>query len=162
MLVVIQLPGAWMLFGIAVVIELIDGLWFSRDTWTFPLWLLIANLVLLVIGEIVEFAAGAAGAKGGGASRRGMIGSLIGGVVGIFVFTPLFFWLPFFGTLMGAIVGTFVGAVIGELSAEGTRVGHTVKPAIGATIGRVVGTMSKVGVALVLWLSLSVAAFWPA
>ncbi len=59
------------------------------------------------------------------------------------------------------MLGTFVGAIIGELTAEQTGIRDTMKPAVWATIGRVVGTTSKVGIAMAMWLALSVSAFWP-
>lgn len=170
-LVVIQLPGVWIMLALAGLIEFADRLYLGGPgTWTFklpvlapdsPLILLLGCVVLALIGEGIEFIAGVLGAQKGGASRRGMIGSLIGGIVGVFLFTPIFFFIPLFGSLFGAILGTFVGAVIGELSAERATVGGSMRPALGATIGRVIGTTSKVGIALVVWLVLSVAAFWP-
>jgi len=108
-----------------------------------------------------DFIAGAVGAKKGGSSTRGMVGALVGGIVGIFIFTPLFFFVPIFGAFFGAVLGTFVGAVVGELSAGKSTIQGTMKPAIGATIGRVIGTTSKVGIAIAMWLVLTVSAFWP-
>ena len=52
-------------------------------------------------------------------------------------------------------------ALVGELTGGQTTIKGTMKPAIGATIGRVVGTTSKVGIAIAMWLVLSVSAFWP-
>jgi uncharacterized protein YqgC (DUF456 family) len=118
-------------------------------------------VVLAGLGELIEFAAGAAGAKRGGAGRRGMIGALIGGIVGALLLTP-FIPVPVVGTLIGAIIGTFIGAVLGEVTGlEPKTVRGSMKPALGATIGRVAGTVGKMGTAIVVWLTLSVAAFWP-
>ena len=161
-LVVVQLPGTWMLLGLAAIIEYIDTSYLPEGTQqTFGWWVLGGALAIAVIGEIIEFVAGAAGAKKGGSSTRGMVGALIGGIVGIFIFTPLFFFVPIFGAFLGAILGTFVGAVVGELTGGQTTIQGTMKPAIGATIGRIVGTSSKVGIAIAMWLVLSVSAFWP-
>ena len=161
-LVVIQLPGTWIMLGLAGVIEYADRLYLPDDrSQTFGWWVLGGALLVAVIGEIIELVAGVGGARKGGATARGMWGALIGGVVGIFVFTPLFFFIPLFGTFFGAVMGTFVGAIIGELTAEKSTVKGTMKPALWATIGRVVGTTSKVGIAMAMWLALSVAAFWP-
>ena len=161
-LVVVQLPGTWMLLGLATIIEYIDTAYLpDGPQQTFGWWVLGGGLAIAVIGEIIEFVAGAAGAKKGGSSTRGMVGALIGGIVGIFIFTPLFFFVPIFGAFLGAVLGTFVGAVIGELTGGQTTIQGTMKPAIGATIGRIVGTSSKVGIAIAMWLVLSVSAFWP-
>ena len=161
-LVVVQLPGTWMLLGLAAIIEYIDTAYLpDGPQQTFGWWVLGGGLAIAVIGEIIEFVAGAAGAKKGGSSTRGMVGALIGGIVGIFIFTPLFFFVPIFGAFLGAILGTFVGAVVGELTGGQTTIQGTMKPAIGATIGRIVGTTSKVGIAIAMWLVLSISAFWP-
>ncbi len=161
-LVIFQLPGVWIMLALAGIIEYCDRFYLPLDDQqTFGWWVLGACVLLAVIGEIVEFVAGALGAKKGGSSRRGMIGALIGGIVGVFVFMPMLFFIPFFGPLVGAVLGTFIGAVVGELSAERSTITGSIKPAIGATIGRVIGTMSKLGLAMAVWLVLTVAAFWP-
>lgn len=161
-LVVIQLPGTWLLLALAALVEWADRFYLpADDRQTFGWWVLGGCLVIAVIGEIVEFFAGVLGAKKGGSTKAGMWGALIGGIVGVFVFTPLFFFVPLIATFFGAVLGTFVGAVIGELTAERATVTGSMKPAIGATIGRVIGTTSKVGIAIAMWLVLTVSAFWP-
>ena len=164
-LVVVQLPGTWMLLGLAAIVEYADAVYLPEgEQQTFGLWVLVGCLAIAVIGEIIEFIAGAAGAKKGGSSTRGMVGALIGGIAGIFLFAPLFSVVPFLGTLFGAffgaVLGTFVGAIIGELTAEQSTIKGSMKPAIGATIGRVLGTMGKIGIALAMWMTLSVDAFF--
>ncbi len=161
-LVVIQLPGVWIMLAIAGLIEYLDRLYLpADDRQTFQVWVLVTCVSLAVLGELIEFVAALLGAKKGGSSSRGMWGALIGGLLGVFIFTPVFFFIPLFGTFFGAVLGTFVGAVVGELTAEQATIKGSVKPAIGATIGRVVGTMSKVAIAIVVWMMLAVDAFWP-
>jgi len=161
-LVVVQLPGTWALLGLAALLEYLDRLYMSdSDHQTFGWWVLGCCLAIAVIGEIIEFVASVAGAKKGGSSTRGMWGALIGGIAGVFIFTPLFFFIPLFGAFLGAVLGTFVGAVVGELTAEHATIKGSMKPAIGATIGRVLGTTAKLGIAMAMWMTLTVAAFWP-
>jgi uncharacterized protein YqgC (DUF456 family) len=163
LLCILQLPGGWLILGLAAIVEVVDR-WYlpAGNQQTFPWWLLIASLGLLTVGEVIELVASALGARGGGATRRGMIGSLIGAMVGAIVLTAPLAFIPVLGTLIGAVVGSFVGAVVGELSEEKARsLQSSIKPATGAAIGRVVGSMSKAGIAMVVWLALSVAAFWP-
>jgi uncharacterized protein YqgC (DUF456 family) len=160
--IIFSLPGAWIMLGLAAIVEFVDRL-YLRDSpegsQTFPWWLLGVCVGLVALSELIEFAAGAAGAKQGGASRRGMVGALIGGIVGAILLTGLV-PIPVVGSLVGAMVGTFAGAVIGEVSGQQPKtVRGSVKPAIGATIGRVVGTMSKMFIAIAVWIALSVAAF---
>jgi uncharacterized protein YqgC (DUF456 family) len=159
--IILSLPGVWVILAMALVIEVLDRFWAAEPGYdTFGWWLLIACVVLAVIGEIIEFFAGVLGAKGAGASTRGMVGALIGGILGIFIFTP-FIPIPLVGSLVGVLLGTFAGAVVGELSAQNATVRGTIRPATGATFGRILGTVGKMGVGIAVWLVLSVAAFWP-
>ncbi len=166
LLLVVQAPGTWILLLLAAGIEWLDRFYLpADDRQTFAWWVLGACLALAAVGELVEFFAGAAGAKRGGSSRRGMWGALVGGIAGVFVFTPLFFFVPVFGALFGALLGTFVGAMLGELSDQRQRwrasdVRGSLKPALWATAGRVVGATSKVGIGISMWLTLTVSAFW--
>ena len=161
-LVVVQLPGTWALLGLAALLEYLDRLYLpAGDQQTFGWWVLGGCLALAVIGEIIEFVAGVAGAKKGGSSSRGMWGALIGGIAGVFIFTPLFFFIPIFGAFLGAVLGTFVGAIVGEMTAEHATIKGSMKPAIGATIGRVLGTTSKVAIAMAMWITLTASAYLP-
>ena len=156
--VVVSLPGTWMLLALAVLIELLDGLYLAGDQVTFGWPVLAVCLALGLVGELLEFVAGALGAKAGGGTKRGMAGAILGGFVGGVAFTFLL-PIPLVGTLVGALVGTFVGAVVGEISAEEAMpVLRSIRPATGATFGRVLGSVAKVGVAMVIWLVLIVAA----
>ena len=161
-LVVVQLPGTWAMLGLAALLEYLDRLYLPvGEQQTFGWWVLGGCLAIAVIGEIIEFVAGVVGAKKGGSSSRGMWGALIGGIAGVFIFTPLFFFIPIFGAFLGAVLGTFVGAAVGEMPVEHATIKGSMKPAIGATIGRVLGATSKVAIAMVMWMTLTVAAFWP-
>src|SRR5678815_1458835 len=81
--IIISLPGGWIMLALALIIEWCDRFYLPPDrTQTFDWRLLGVCAVLLAVGEAIEFAAGAAGAKRGGASRRGMVGALIGGILG--------------------------------------------------------------------------------
>ncbi|MHC4947485.1 MAG: DUF456 domain-containing protein [Planctomycetota bacterium] len=161
-LVVLQLPGGWVMLGLAGLIEWLDRFYLTdAEPVTFGWLLLLIATALLGLGELIEFVAAALGAQQGGASRRGVVGSLVGGVAGAIVFTP-FIPIPVVGTLVGAILGTFIGAIVGEVSGPApTTTREAVKPAFAAGVGRVVGTMSKTGITLALWIVLTVAAFWP-
>ncbi len=161
-LVIFQLPGAWIMLAIAVVIELFDESYLTAEpAITFGWWWLGISAALLVVGELIEFIASVVGAKKGGATRRGMWGALLGGIVGAIVF-QVAVPIPIFGALVGAVVGTFIGAVVGETSGKQPQtLKGSLKPALGATIGRIIAAMSKVGIALIVWIVLCVSAFWP-
>jgi uncharacterized protein YqgC (DUF456 family) len=161
-LVVVGLPGTWILIALAVAVELLDRHYLEgADPETYGWWAIGACVALALVGEALEAGAGAAGTRAGGGSRRGMVGAMIGGIVGAIAFTPLI-PIPVVGTLIGALVGTFAGAVIAERSHEeapDTR--STLKAAAGATVGRLLGTMGKAMIAATVWVVLSVGAFWP-
>ena len=95
-------------------------------------WILGTLTLLMVLAHLVDFTAGALGAKKFGASCWGAFGGLIGGVVGLFFFP----------------VGLFVGPVIGVLSAEilfaGRAFGPAAKSSWGTLLGTIAGIMGKV------------------
>ncbi|TWU26853.1 hypothetical protein Pla52o_07080 [Novipirellula galeiformis] len=108
-----------------------------------------------LLGEIVEFAAGALGAQKAGASRRSTLyavaGSMAGALIGAFVGIPV----PILGPILAAIlfggVGATAGAIYGEWTdgrswRESWTVGHA------AFWGRTFGTLGKFifGLAVVL------------
>ena len=82
------------------------------------------------------------------------MGGLAGAVLGLAI--PL----PIVGSLIGALIGTFLGAMAGELTLPDQDWRGTLRPATGATVGRVLGTLSKIPIAVAMWIALVVAAFW--
>jgi len=161
LLVAISLPGTWIMLALAAAIELLDGFYLKDDSpQTFGWRVIAVCFALAIIGELIEFLSGAIGTKVGGGTKRGMGGAIIGGIIGAILLTPLI-PIPLLGTLIGALAGTFAGAIVGEISAEQPRsMRSSILPASGATFGRVLGTVGKVGIAVVVWLVLAVAAFW--
>lgn len=159
LLVAIGLPGTWLLLLVALCIELLDPLWLPEgDRATFSWWTLGIALVIATLGEILEFVASALGAKYGGASRRGMIGSIVGALVLGIVATVLI-PIPVVGSVIGAVVGAAAGTAIAEMTIAGTRLGDALRPAQGAAIGRLLGTLGKLPCAAAVWFILMVAAF---
>jgi uncharacterized protein YqgC (DUF456 family) len=160
-LVVIGLPGTWILIGLAVAVELLDQHYLAADLpETFGWWMIGTCVALAGIGEILEALAGAAGTKAGGGTSRGMIGAMVGGLVGAILFTPLI-PVPVVGTLIGALIGTFAGAVIAESTGPAARDRRSAfRAARGATVGRLLGTIAKAVIATTVWVVLCVDAFW--
>jgi uncharacterized protein YqgC (DUF456 family) len=157
-LVMLGLPGTWILILLAAGLQIGDGYWRSGDVHTFSWWTLGAATALALVGELVEFVAGVAGAKKAGASRRGMVGALVGGVAGAIVGAAL---LAGIGAIPGGFVGSALGAIVGELSHPHMTLESSLKPAGGAAVGRLAGTLMKLAIALVVWVGLAVAAFVP-
>jgi len=159
LLVVVGLPGTWILIATAVLIDLLDWLWLQPDApLTFHPLTIAAAVLLGLVGELLEFLLSAAGAKKFGASNRGMLGSVVGGVLGA-IFGTVLIWIPIIGTLIGAVCGTAAGAVIGEMWDGSATLRDSAKPAFGAVLGRVLGTLSKLPIAIGVWVLLAVAAF---
>jgi len=159
-LVLLGLPGVWLMIGLAIALELSDG-WLLRDPGAVSFgWGVIAGSVGLgLAGEALEVVAGAAGTKLGGGSRRGMIGALVGGIAGAILLTPLL-PVPVLGTLAGALAGSFAGAWVGEASGPEARGrAHNARAAFGAAVGRLGGTLGKAALATVVWVLLVRAAF---
>lgn len=158
--VVVQLPGAWLFLGLALAVELLDGLYLppgDQTTFAIPVW--ITGLGLATLGELLEFLASAIGLQRGGGSRRGLVGALLGALLGIFL-APLFAFVPLLGPFLGVLLGTFLGALLGELSHERSSVQTSLRPALWAALGRLLGTTGKVALASAIWLVFTASAFW--
>lgn len=150
------LPGIWLMIALAGVIDLTQVILGTPVSFG---WIALAIAVVLgIVAEIVEFLAGAAGAKAGGANRSGMVGAILGGFVGAVAGTFLI-PIPLVGTFIGAAIGAGLGAFIGEISREDATVKTSLKPAGGAAVGKVAGTLMKSAFAGVVWIVLVVAAF---
>jgi uncharacterized protein YqgC (DUF456 family) len=97
-------------------------------------WGTISGLVVLTaLAFLIDFMAGALGAKKSGASRRATLGALIGAIVGLF-----------FG-IIGIFVGPFIGAFLGELSVR-KRSTQAAQVGINVLIGIIIGAAAKVAI----------------
>lgn len=155
------LPGTWVLLAVAASAELLDG-WVtgSSAAVTFGWGRLALATGLALAGEAVEAAAGAAGTRLYGGTRRGMVGAFVGGIAGAILLTGLL-PVPVLGTLVGALLGTFLGALAGELTTPERRGRDaTLRAAVGAVLGRLGGTLGKLAAGAAAWIVL-VAAAWP-
>lgn len=145
---VLSLPGNWLMVASAAILEWLEPGMFSYYT-------LGGIAMLALLGEVLEFMLGAAGAKKGGGSRWGSIGAIIGALVGGIVGTAI---IPIVGSIIGACVGAFAGALIMEL-VMGKPLIQSAKIGKGAALGRLWGTLSKLAVGLAIWVVIAFAAF---
>lgn len=157
---VVGLPGTWLMAGLTALVAWLQ--WDPARSWTDqmisgPTLLVVFGLAIL--GELVEFFAGAAGAKRAGASGWGTLGAILGAFVGG-VLATFFIPIPVIGSLMGACLGAAAGAASFELG-TGRRAEEAYRSGVGAGIGRFQGTIAKLGVGVGMWLVVAVAAFWP-
>lgn len=151
----VTLPGNWIMVLAGAVYALCVPL---EGRWALSWPTLIAIFTLAALGELIEFFAGAAGAKKAGASRKSIvysiIGSLVGAVCGAIVGVPI----PVIGSLIAAILFGGLGATAGAMYGEWTdgrpwkdtwAIGHA------AFWGRTLGVAGKLicgGLALIVIL----------
>ena len=125
------LPGVPLVFA-----GLLLGAWLTD--FTVMGWTTIAIFAFLtILAQVVDFLAGAYGARYAGAGIRAFWGATIGAIVGIF------FGIP------GIILGPFLGAVIGELSG-GNDWRSSGKAGLGAWLGLVFATAFKLSVSFLM------------
>jgi uncharacterized protein len=146
----VALPGNWIIAGLAALFA-----------WLWPLesgrginWTTVAVLLgLAILGEIIEFAAGAAGAAKQGASKRAimlsMVGAVVGSMLGIAVGLPIPFLGSFIMALLGGAAGAFFGAYIGE-SWKGKLHEERVAAGRGAFTGRLWGAAGKLAIGAIM------------
>ncbi len=155
------LPGNWFIAGFTVLFAVFVHL---PSEAGISYWSAGAVVALAVFGEILEFAAGAAGAAKSGGSRRGMVlavagamaGSLAGSILGVSIPIPLLG--PLIGAVAGGAVGAFGGAYAGE-SWKGRSEDERLAVSWAAMIGRVFGTVGKLGVGAIMVVVTTVAVF---
>lgn len=147
----LSVPGNWILVGAAALYALLIE---PSSPVAIGWWTVLSLAILALVGELVEFFAGAVGAARVGGSRRAAIlalaGSLVGGFAGLWIGLPIPVVGPVLGALLLAGVGAFAGALLGERwlgrdLESSWRVGQA------AFWGRLAGSLGKllVGAAMV-------------
>jgi uncharacterized protein len=138
-----SLPGNWVLLALVALFAYLVPQEGSRGISGTTLWILLG---LGVLGEIIEFAAGAMGAAKQGASRRSiwlsLVGAMAGSILGAAAGVPIPIIGSMAGALLGGSVGAFAGAYLGEVWSQRT---HATGVAVGkaAFVGRLWGTLGK-------------------
>lgn len=154
------LPGNWLVvLFTAIFVALVPRSEEQGIGW----WTVIILVVIALLGELIEFAAGAAGAAKKGGSRRGMLlaiaGTMIGSLTGAALFSPV---VPVIGTVIGAVggggLGAFAGAYLGE-TWKGRTAEDRLEISRGALVGRLLGTVGKMAVGIVMVIIVAVDAF---
>ncbi|MGD9636000.1 MAG: DUF456 domain-containing protein [Pirellulales bacterium] len=137
------LPGNW------IVVALAAGF-----AWLFPeeagrgisWWTVGVAGALAVVGEVIEFAASAAGAAKQGASKRAVVLSLVGAIggsiAGVMVGAPVPILGSFVMALLGGAAGAFAGAYLGEMW-KGRTEDERIAAGQGAFVGKIWGTLGK-------------------
>lgn len=147
-LLVIGLPGNWIILGLALAWSLLSGASFG---WQF----FVVPVLLAVLGEVAEFAAGHFGGKRFGGTGKGSIGGIIGALVLGIMCAPIMFGL---GALLGALAGGFLGSFIFE-KLNGMETAKALRAAFGTMLGRFGGFLAKLGVGISL-IALTAPGIW--
>ncbi|MDD5011529.1 MAG: DUF456 family protein [Phycisphaerae bacterium] len=145
------LPGNWLM----IITTILFALW-QRSI--FSVYTIIAAVILAIIGEIIEFLAGAGGAKAAGGGKNTMAAAIIGAILGAILGTVLI-PIPILGTLLGASIGASLAVLIAERK-SGKELKPSLKTAAGTGLGQIFGTGAKILVGLAIWLLFTIAAFF--
>jgi uncharacterized protein YqgC (DUF456 family) len=145
------IPGNWL-----IVITTAAFAWWQRGQEVFSIYTLIFIAVLAFFGEVVEFFAGAGGARKAGAGWLGAMAAIFGAIAGAIMGT---FVLPLFGTIVGACLGAGLAATVVEL-AMGRTPDASIRSGFGASLGHLIGSTVKFAIGVALWLIVAVAAFF--
>ncbi len=149
--ILFNLPGTWLMVLVAALIEL-----WQPGEFMFSWTILYVTVGLAMLGEVLEFVLGAAGARQAGGSKRAAALAIVGGVLGAIIGTPV--PIPVAGTLIGACLGAFVGSLLGDLWARRPLL-RSVEAGRGAAAGRFWGTVAKMTVGGIIVVVLGIAAF---
>jgi uncharacterized protein len=136
----LSLPGLWLMAAAAGLYALV-----TRGQYLWP-WGITVILGLCVVGELLEFIAGAGGAKKAGGSKRSMLFGTVGGIAGgLLLSIPV----PVIGTIAGVCLGAFAGATLAQLTvAKDAR--HSALVGIGAAKGTLLGILLKLSIGVVI------------
>ena len=126
------IPGTTVILAAAVLHRIVLGKEESLGVSA-----LIGMLVLTLISYALEAGASYLGAKRFGASRWGVIGTVLGGLAGFF------FGLP--GLFLGPVIGAFAGELI-----SGKRLVKAGRASWGTILGTIAGIIAKVIIGLAM------------
>ncbi len=104
---------------------------YSKSWEPFSVTFLVIMGCLTAVISVLDYIVPAAGAKKFGASKLGILGSVVGMIVGFFVIPP---W--------GMLVGAFLGAIAGELI-EGKDGKDALRAGWGVFVGNIMGACIK-------------------
>lgn len=137
-LTMISLPGNWFILVVAALYG------FSTGFVHLSIPYLLMLLALVLLGEAVEFAAGALGAKRQQASKQAMLAAVVGGVAGGLAGTAV---LPVIGSIGGALAGAFGFSYFAEYAATGSRE-QSRRVASSVLVGQIIGMVVKLAIAI--------------
>lgn len=120
------LPGAWLVFAGIFLYA------WSTNFQVITIGYLILFAILTVVSSAVDYIASFFTAKKYGASKLGIIASVVLGVIGLLVFS-----------VPGLIIGQLIGIILGELY-FGKEMKSAVKSGVAVFVGYLLGNIAKV------------------
>jgi hypothetical protein len=159
LLTLFTLPGNWIVVATAALFAFL----LPEEAGRGITWVTVGMLVgLAIVGEIVEFGAGAAGAAKQGASRRSIVlsivGAMIGSITGLAIGAPIPILGSFIMAVLGGAAGAFAGGYLGE-AWKGRTEEERIAVGRGAFAGRLWGTVGKLAVGAIMLAILAWDAF---
>lgn len=150
-------PGNWiMVILTGCYVFLLPDHYHPRISWT----VLFIIFCLAVFGEIIEFAAGAAGTAKQGGSRKGAIYAIIGAIAGSLGGAILGVPIPVIGSVIAAVCGGAIGAFTGAYIGESGRTGaERLAIGKGALWGRLWGTAGKLAIGVIMLALITIDSF---
>ena len=150
-------PGNWIMLVFAIFYSWLMP---NESPYGFGILIILIVLIFAIIGEILEFFAGAISTKKAGGTKRGIwfsfVGSIIGSFAGIFVGIPI----PIIGSLIAALLfsgaGALLGAYYGE-KVEGKNSKEAWKVGISSFTGRILGSLFKIICGFIALICISIA-----
>ncbi len=131
--IVPMLPGVGLVFfGI-----LLHALYFGVETVGMTTLILLG--IVTALSFVFDLLASLYGAARFGASRRGVVSSVVGGVVGFVVFN-----------IPGLFLGLFIGAIVGELFLAQKSFSQAFTVGMGSVLGFLGGAIIKLLLALIM------------
>lgn len=134
------LPGTVLIFFATLL-----GAWIDDFTRIGAVTLIISGMLML-LAQLLDYAAGVMGARKAGASKEALWGATLGTLVGLFMGLIGIFFMP------------FVGAVMGEYLARRHH-GQSLKVGLFTWLGIMAGLLSKIVIAFMM-IGLFAIALW--
>lgn len=133
---VIGLPGVWLVY-----LSMLLWGWNTGFVQLTPTWL-VFFLFVSILSNLIDNVAILLGANKYGATKWGVLGTVVGLIVGAII-----------GNIPGLVLGAFLGAVLGEMLLSKQDGNLAIKAGIGTVIGFFIGNFVKMLIAISMCLA---------
>ena len=142
-LTLFALPGNWLIVLVAALVA-----WLAPEESRLRIApaVLAMLVVLALVGEAFEFAAGSVATRRAGGTRRGAVAALLGAFIGACAGAVIGVPIPIVGSAVAAVLGGAFGALVGAMLGEahaGRSGEQSWRVGLAAFWGRLCGTLGK-------------------